>query len=81
MPRIDQHLVDVDESYLEHMTHAGSFGLQMVVAGCACLIHAVLPFACITTGSKAISRLNDRMVVNRLKSNAPAASQVADGAD
>jgi hypothetical protein len=37
----------------------------MVFAGIACLVHGVLPFLFVRTGSRAIAELNDRMVVNR----------------
>jgi hypothetical protein len=41
------------------------FGTRMVFAGVACLVHGVLPFLFVRTGSRAIAELNDRMVVNR----------------
>jgi len=72
MTKFNEHLQQVDEGYFEHMAHASSFGVAMVVGGIACLLHAVFPFAFITTGSDAIKSLHDRMVVNRLKSSAPA---------
>lgn len=59
------HPASVDEAYLEHMGQAFSFGIEMVVCGTACLLHGILPFAFLKTGSNAISRLHDRMVVNR----------------
>ena len=37
----------------------------MVFAGIACVVHGVLPFLFVRTGSRAIAELNDRMVVNR----------------
>lgn len=64
---LTDHPASVGESYFEHMTHAGSFGFAMVVAGIACLIHAVLPACFISTGSNTIRRLHDRMVVHRRK--------------
>ena len=39
--------------------------MRMVLAGFACLIHAVLPFLFVRTGSRAISELNERMVSRR----------------
>jgi len=59
------HPASVGESYTEHMAHAGCFGLRMIGAGIACLVHALLPFLFERTGSAAIAELNDRMVVNR----------------
>ena len=59
------HPASVGESYSEHLGHAVYFGLRMVFAGLACLVHAVLPFLFVRTGSRAITELNDRMVANR----------------
>ena len=59
------HPASVGESYIEHMAHAGCFGARMIAAGVACLVHALLPFLFVRTGSAAITELNDRMVVNR----------------
>ena len=60
-----EHPASVGESYTEHMAHAGCFGLRMIGAGIACLVHALLPFLFQRTGSEAIAELNDRMVVKR----------------
>ena len=46
----------------------------MMFAGLACLLHGLLPFLFVKTGSRAISELNDRMVVNRRVSRLPIAS-------
>jgi hypothetical protein len=59
------HPASVGESYTEHLVRAIGFGTRMVLAGVACLVHAVLPFLFVRTGSRAIAELNDRMVVNR----------------
>jgi len=60
-----EHPASVGESYTEHLFRAVCFGSRMVFAGVACLIHGVLPFLFVRTGSRAIAELNDRMVVNR----------------
>ena len=59
------HPASVGESYGEHLVTAAGFGLRMVVAGGACLVHAVLPFLFVKTGSTQITVLHDRMVANR----------------
>lgn len=64
------HPSDVNETYLEHMGVASSFGVQMIGAGLACMVHAVLPFAFVRTGSRTIERLHHRMVAARVR-NAP----------
>lgn len=59
------HPASVDESYLEHMGAAASFGSAMFVGALACWVHALVPGLCVRTGSTIIDRLHDRMVVNR----------------
>jgi Family of unknown function (DUF6356) len=59
------HPASVGESYGEHMGHAWCFGTRMVFAGIACLIHGVLPFLFVRTGSQAIAELNEWMILRR----------------
>jgi hypothetical protein len=56
-----QHPASVGESYSEHMGQAVCFGSRMVLAGLACLLHGVLPFLFVRTGSRTIAELNERM--------------------
>ena len=62
-----KHPQDVGETYGEHFMVASSFGAAMLRGGLGCMVHAVLPFLCTTTGSQTVRRLHDRMVVNRGK--------------
>ncbi len=55
-----RHPGEVGESYGEHFLTAGSFGVQMIGAGLAALVHAVFPFLFIETGSRALRRLHRR---------------------
>ncbi|MBS0579818.1 MAG: hypothetical protein JSR36_11230 [Proteobacteria bacterium] len=66
------HPQSVGETYTEHLGRATSFGLRMVFAGLACLVHGLLPFLFVRTGSRAIAELNDRMVTNRRRCPPPA---------
>jgi Family of unknown function (DUF6356) len=59
------HPHSVGESYSEHFVTAGGFGVRLLWAGIACLLHAVLPFVFERTGSKQITLLHARMVSNR----------------
>jgi hypothetical protein len=68
-----EHPASVGESYGEHMGQAVCFGTRMIFAGLACLVHAVLPFLFVRTGSRAIAELNDRMVINRRRALPPIA--------
>lgn len=59
------HPRSVGESYLEHQRRAFGFGVSLLAAALACLVHALVPGLFVRTGSEAITRLHDRMVVNR----------------
>lgn len=59
------HPASVGESYTQHMATAAGFGVQMLVGGLVCLVHSVFPFLFEKTGSGIVTRLHDRMVVNR----------------
>lgn len=75
----NEHPHSVGESYTEHMGVAFGFGWRMVLAGLACLVHAVLPFMFVKTGSRAIGELHDRMVAHRVRNPAGTADAEADG--
>lgn len=62
-----EHPQSVGESYFEHMLTSFSFGLSMLVASLACLVHGIFPFLCVTTGSKTITGLHHNMVSHRDK--------------
>jgi hypothetical protein len=68
-----EHPASVGENYLEHLASASGFALRMIGAGLACLIHGLLPFLFVKSGSTAVTQLHDRMVVNRSR-RAPAAA-------
>lgn len=69
-----EHPASVGETYTEHMARAACFGVRMIGAGIACLVHALLPFLFERTGSAAIAELNDRMITNRRAAPPPLAS-------
>ena len=66
-----RHPHEVGETYGEHFVVASSFGFAMLVGGMACLVHAMLPFLCTSTGSGTIRRLHERMVTHRIRSVVP----------
>ncbi|HEX4388239.1 MAG TPA: DUF6356 family protein [Steroidobacteraceae bacterium] len=70
-----EHPASVGESYGEHMGRAACFGTRMMLAGLACLVHGVLPFLFVRTGSRAISELNERMISGRVRGNPPVRSE------
>jgi hypothetical protein len=61
------HPSSVGEGYFEHQQVALSFAVELIAAGLACLVHALIPGLCLTTGSRAIARLHQRMIVNRAR--------------
>jgi hypothetical protein len=63
--RFTQHPTAVGESYLQHFAKASGFGLHMIAAGLACVIHAVFPFLFQHTGSDVIRNLNQAMEQRR----------------
>jgi hypothetical protein len=60
-----EHPQSVGETYFEHQRQAFSFGGTMVIAGFACILHGLLPAICCRTGSRAVTRLYERMVLHR----------------
>ena len=63
--RFTDHPATVGESYGQHFLSAITFSGTMFKAALCCAIHAVMPFVFESTGRTAVSRLHDRMVVNR----------------
>jgi hypothetical protein len=59
------HPQSVGESYLEHQRMAFSFAGPLLLAGLACLLHAVIPGLCERTASSRIEMLHARMVSGR----------------
>ncbi len=62
-----EHPASVGETYGDHLVHATGFGVRMVLGGLACMLHGLLPFLFVTTGSEQIETLHGKMIVNRSK--------------
>ena len=77
MKLFTEHPASVGESYGQHFSSALSFSLAMLGAGLACLVHAIFPFWCVTTGSDTVRRLHARMVTHRHRD--PALHVAGDG--
>lgn len=52
------HPREVGESYGEHFSNAGRFGVKMIGGGLACLVHAILPFLFVNKGSAMVRDLH-----------------------
>lgn len=55
------HPRSLRESYWEHHRNALHFAAQLISAGAACAVHALIPSLCSTVASDAIKRLHARM--------------------
>jgi hypothetical protein len=60
-----EHPHEVGETYWQHLATASSFGLGLIGAGLACMVHAIFPFMFVKTGSREVTRLHGRMVSQR----------------
>jgi len=56
-----EHPESVNETYFQHLMFAIGFGLRMVWAGLACIIHGIFPFLCVRTGSDCIRELHTHL--------------------
>ena len=55
------HPSEVGETYFEHLATAAKFGATMVAGGLLVLVHAILPFLFVHTGSRTMDKLHRRM--------------------
>jgi Family of unknown function (DUF6356) len=60
-----EHPASVGESYLAHLLAASAFALRLIAAGLGCLVHALLPFVFVRTGSNCVMRLHQEMLARR----------------
>ena len=70
MKLFTQHPKTVGETYFEHLNSASHFGSRMIVAGVACFLHGLFPFLFVTTGSKTVRHLHERMITHRSRQQA-----------
>jgi hypothetical protein len=57
------HPRELGESYWEHQRRALNFGASLVLAGGACLLHALVPALCSRTASSAVMRLHKQLLL------------------
>lgn len=67
---LTRHPASVGETYGRHFVSATGFGLRLLAAGCACLVHALLPFLLERTASRVVASLHTRMVIARRRPSA-----------
>ena len=56
-----EHPATVGETYWQHLRFASRSGTLMIAAGGACVIHALLPFLFVSTASRTVRGLAQRM--------------------
>lgn len=56
-----EHPREVGESYAEHLATAAGFGFTMLVGGLCVMVHALLPFLFVQTGSRTMDKLHRKM--------------------
>ncbi len=55
------HPREIGETYPEHAAHALWIGARLIVAGFACLVHALIPGLCVRTASRTIAAISELM--------------------
>ena len=70
MKMLTSHPASVGETYGQHFASATGFGLNLLLAGCACLVHALLPFLMQRTASRIVGTLHTRMITARTRAAA-----------
>ncbi|MBL8628884.1 MAG: hypothetical protein JNM81_04605 [Rhodospirillaceae bacterium] len=70
------HPASVGESYGQHAGFAFGVGVRMVGAGLACMLHGLLPFLFVNTGSQCIRQLNDNLGGRGQKTKEPQTMRV-----
>jgi hypothetical protein len=74
-----EHPNAVDENYFEHLFAAAHFSANLLLAGIVCLVHALLPFLFVKTGSRLVSQLYQRMVAQRDRRSAVTPDDLLEG--
>ncbi len=64
-----KHPQEVGESYVGHMATAAGFAATMLLGGLCVMVHAVLPFLFVNTGSRTMDKLHKKMTKRADKVN------------
>lgn len=70
MGKCKDHLDSVQESYFQHLFFATCFGVRMIGAGAAAILHGLCPAFFQYTGSRTIFALNDALKARAAKARA-----------
>jgi len=66
-----EHPRSVGETYFEHLGTATRFSGALALAALACLVHGLLPFLFVSTGSRQVRRLHEAMITHRTRFASP----------
>jgi hypothetical protein len=61
LDKCQKHLDSVHESYSQHLCFAACFGVRLIGAGLAAILHGLFPAVFQYAGSKAVFALNDEL--------------------
>lgn len=56
-----EHPASVGETYLQHLHQAARFGVRLLLAGVACVVHALLPFLFTRIARDAVEALHAQL--------------------
>ena len=73
-----EHPREIGETYSEHASHAAYIGCRMLLAGLACLVHAVLPGLFVRTASNTVDGIIELM--EKRTAHSPESSTSSTGA-
>ena len=65
-----EHPKSIGETYFQHMFFAFSFGINMLLGGLACVIHAIFPFLFVKTASNFLLKMTENFVKRAPKNEA-----------
>lgn len=58
---MSSHLKQINEKYFEHMLYAQKYGLKLILAGIACMIHGLIPDIFVTTASQTMESIKSEI--------------------
>lgn len=59
------HPKNCGETYLEHLRAASSCGIELFLAGMACIIHSIFPFLFTATASSIVQKINAHLTLRK----------------
>jgi len=70
------HPNSMDETYFEHLICAAGYGLRMIFAGFAAIIHSIFPFIFETTASDLAREITGDVQARNNDSNGPKQAEI-----